>query len=68
MTTITQKLGVKIAKIRKQKGLTQEKLAELANVDYSYLNLIESGKRNPSIKKVAKIARTLHVSLKELIP
>lgn len=68
MATITQKLGAKISNRRKQKGLTQEKLAELANVDYSYMNLIESGKKNPSIKKLAKIAKVLGVPLKELIP
>lgn len=68
MTTVTQKLGSKIRRLRKQKGLTQEKLAELANLDYSYLNLIEAGKRNPTIKRLAKIARALHIQLKDLIP
>jgi len=68
MATITQKIGAKIKKIRKQKGLTQEKLSELTNIDYSYLNLIESGKRNPSIKRLHKIAKVLEVSLKELMP
>jgi transcriptional regulator with XRE-family HTH domain len=68
MATVTQKLGVKIRKIRKQKGLTQEKLAELANLDYSYLNMIEAGKKNPSIKKLAKIAKALGVSLQKLMP
>lgn len=68
MATVTQKLGTKIKKIRKQKGFTQEKLAEMANIDYSYLNLIESGKRNPSIKRLHKIAKVLEVPLRELIP
>ena len=68
MATVTQKLGDKIRKFRKQKELSQEKLAELAKIDYSYLNLIESGKRNPTIKRLAKIARVLGVSLKDLIP
>lgn len=45
MATITQKVGDRIKKFRKQKGLTQEKLAELAKIDYSYLNLIEAGKK-----------------------
>lgn len=67
MATVTQKLGDKIRKFRKQKGLSQEKLAELAKIDYSYLNLIEAGKRNPTIKRLAKIARVLGVPLKDLI-
>lgn len=68
MATVTQKLGDKIRKFRKQKGLSQEKLAELAKIDYSYLNLIEAGKRNPTIKRLHKIARVLKIPLKELIP
>lgn len=68
MASVTQKIGVKISKIRKQKKITQEKLAEMASIDYSYLNLIEAGKKNPSIKKLAKIARALGVSLKEIVP
>lgn len=68
MATITQKVGEQIRKYRKQKGLTQEKLAELANIDYSYLNLIESGKKNPTVKRLAKIARVLGVSLRDLVP
>lgn len=67
MATLVQKLGAKIRKVRRQKDLTQEKLAELAGVDYTYLNMIEAGKRNPSIKKLAKIARALSVSLSELL-
>ncbi len=68
MATLLQKLGLNIRKIREQNGLTQEKLAELARVDYSYLNLIENGRRNPSIKVVTKIARALGMSPKDLLP
>lgn len=67
MATLTQKLGSRIRKVRKQRNLTQEKLADLAGIDYTYLNMIEAGKRNPSIKKLAKIARALQVSLTELL-
>lgn len=67
MATVTQKFGVKIKKLRKIRGLTQEKLAELARIDYSYMNLIENGKRNPSLKLIARLARVLDVSLDELM-
>ncbi len=66
MSTINKKLGEKIRKIRTAKRLTQEDLAYQANIDYSYLNEIESGKRNPTVKRVAGIAKVLKVSLKEL--
>lgn len=67
MATIVQKFGLKLRKIRKSKGLTQEKLAEKAGIDFSYLNLIEAGKRNPTLKIIAKIARVLGTQLEELM-
>lgn len=66
MATLIEKFGKKIRELRKRQGLTQEKLAELARIDYSYLNLIEAGKRNPSLKRIAKLSRVLKVSLPEL--
>lgn len=66
MATLTEKFGLRIRELRKKQGLTQEKLAELAEIDYSYLNLIESGKKNPSLKRIGKLARVLKVSLSEL--
>jgi len=67
MATVVQKFGMKLRKIRKAKGVTQEKLAEKAGMDFSYLNLIEGGKRNPTLKIIAKIARVLGIRLDELM-
>lgn len=66
MATVNQKLGEKIRKIRIAKKLTQEDLAFQAGVDYSYLNEIEAGKRNPSVKRVAELSKVLDTPLKEL--
>lgn len=66
MATVNQKLGAKIRGIRKSKKMSQEELAFQAKIDYSYLNAIEAGKRNPSVKRVAEIARVLKISLKNL--
>ena len=46
---IRTKLGKKIKHYRNERGLTQEKLAELANIDYKYLQRLE-GKNPPAIK------------------
>lgn len=67
MATINQKFGAKVKELRKKKGLTQEKLAELTKIDYSYLNAIEAGKKNPSLRRIAKIARVLEVPVSELL-
>jgi transcriptional regulator with XRE-family HTH domain len=66
MTTINQKLGKKIKTLRKQARLSQEELAFQTMTDYSYLNQIEAGKKNPSIKRVAEIAKKLGISLSKL--
>ena len=60
-----QKLAERIERLRKQKGMTQEKLAEEAGLHRAYFWDIENG-RNISIKTAYKIARALGVSLGEL--
>jgi transcriptional regulator with XRE-family HTH domain len=51
---------------RKNKGLSQEKLAELANLDRTYISLLERGKRNPSLVCITYLCKALDISLSEL--
>lgn len=51
---------------RTQKGLAQEKLAELADLDRTYISLLERGKRNPTLTCIAKLARVLEVGYDDL--
>lgn len=60
-----QKLSQRIEKLRKDKGMTQEGLAEKAGLHRAYFWDIENG-RNISVKTAYKIARALGVSLNEL--
>jgi len=56
-----------IRKIRKKKGISQDKLSKLAEVAYNTIIKIESGAiKNPTIETVQKIAKALGVSLDEL--
>ncbi|MDR2479591.1 MAG: helix-turn-helix transcriptional regulator [Treponema sp.] len=48
-----------VRKFRKQKKLTQEKLAELCDSDPHYIGQIENGRRFPSIQFIEKIAAAL---------
>lgn len=66
MSNINEKLGKRIREIRKAKKMSQEELAYQSKTDYSYLNEIEAGKRNPSVKRINEIAKVLGVSIKEL--
>ena len=57
----------KLKKIREQKGLTIEKLAELSKISAGYLCHLENGSRkNPSIKVMKNIAKALNVDIAEI--
>lgn len=60
-------LGQKIKKLRKQQGLSQDKLARKAGIPYTTLTKIEIGViKNPSFKAVSKIAHAFNVNLDDL--
>ena len=59
-------LGKRIKELRKEAGLTQEKLAELIEIDTTSLSGIESGRHFPSLSTVEKIAKSLNVEMKAL--
>lgn len=62
------KYGAVIRRLRMQKDLSQERLAEIAKVDAKTIIQIEGGKRNPTLKTLQKNASALKVNLKELLP
>jgi len=58
----------KIRELRNKKGLSQEKLARLANVSFVTVVKIESGEsKHPTIQTMAGIAKALDISLDELV-
>lgn len=61
-------LSENIKKFRKKKGLSQDKLAKLADVTLTTLVKIESGVNdNPTIRTLKKIADALDVSIDEIV-
>ena len=60
------KIGPKIKAFRRQLGLQANKFAEQINISPSYLNLIESGKRNIDGDLLIKISKELRVELSDL--
>jgi transcriptional regulator with XRE-family HTH domain len=60
-------LGKAIKKYRLAVGLTQEQLAEKADLHWTYISGIERGVRNVSIVKLAKIAVGLRVRIRDLV-
>jgi transcriptional regulator with XRE-family HTH domain len=66
MSNINKEVGLNIRKIREDKGLSQEKLAALADLHRTYIGQIERGEKNIGLKNLEKIAKALHVNIKEL--
>lgn len=61
-------LSKRIKALRNKKGLSQEKLARLADVSFATIVKIESGEsKKPTIQTMAGIAKALDISLDELI-
>ncbi len=62
---IKQRVGNKIKEFRKLKGFSQEKLANLSEIDRTYLPTIEKGERNVSIEILERLAKALEINIKE---
>ena len=58
--------GQNVAKFRNERGFSQDKLAEEASLDRTYVSGIERGVRNPGIKVVIRLARALSVTTDQL--
>lgn len=60
--------GERVRALRKQKGVSQEDLAALAELDRSYLGHIERGEKNITLLKIYQLAAALECSVIELFP
>ncbi len=58
-------VGKRIKELRNKLGISQEELADIAELDRTYITSVECGKRNISIVNVEKLANALNVSLSE---
>ena len=68
MSREISQIGKNLKKLRKQKGLSQDKLSKLANISYNTVIKLESGGiTNPTIETLQKMDRALDVSVDELI-
>ncbi len=61
------KINFVLRQIREQKGISQDKLSDLAGLDRTYVSLVECGKRNPSLETIDKITRALDVKTWEVL-
>ena len=66
MSDIAKIIGQRIRNYRTQKGLSQEKLAELAGCHPTYIGQLERGEKNATLESVEKLASAMDISLSEL--
>ena len=66
-TRIQAAFGKAMRKFRDSAGLSQEKLAELANVHRTYVGDVERGERNISVVNMVKVADALRKKLSEVV-
>jgi transcriptional regulator with XRE-family HTH domain len=60
-------VGRNVRRIRRKKGLTQEKFAELSGFSQQYISSLEQGRRNPTVVTLYELAAALGVSHRELL-
>lgn len=65
MQDIKKVLGQRVRKLRLLKNISQEKLAELADLHRTYIGSIERGERNVSLENIQKICDALNLSISE---
>ncbi|WP_303176457.1 helix-turn-helix domain-containing protein [Paraprevotella xylaniphila] len=58
--------GQEVQRLRNEKGLSQEQLAEIAHVHRTYIGMIERAEKNITLLNIEKIAKALKVNIKDL--
>ena len=58
--------GVAVRKLRREKSISQEQLADMCCLHRTYISDVELGKRNVSLENIAKIASALGISITAL--
>jgi transcriptional regulator with XRE-family HTH domain len=66
-SNILEKFGERLKQLRKVKGLSQEQLAEKANLHRTYIGMIERAEKNITLLNIEKIANALETKITSLL-
>ena len=66
MSDIAKAVGQRIRNYRTQKGLSQEKLAELSGCHPTYIGQLERGEKNATLESIERITAALGITLSKL--
>ena len=67
MNLNNHQIGERIRTLRKRNGMTQEQLAEAANLSVPYISHMERGFKRPSLETLVRLAVALHVTADVLL-
>lgn len=65
--SIIIRFGKRVRQERTKRDLSQEQLAELANVHRTYVGMVERGEKNITLFNIERIAKALKISVSELL-
>lgn len=65
--TIEEAFGEVIRELRKAQKISQEKLAEVSNLDRSFISLLECGHKQPSLITIFQLAKAFKLSASKLL-
>ncbi|WP_261883516.1 helix-turn-helix domain-containing protein [Vibrio pelagius] len=68
MKDLAKRFGAKLRGKRKDKKVSQDQLALLADIDRSYIGRIERGEVNITLEKAYQLARVLGCDVRDLLP
>jgi transcriptional regulator with XRE-family HTH domain len=64
---VRARVGLNLQRLRREKGLSQEELADRAQIHQTYLSGVERGRRNPTITVLQRIAEALEADITDLV-
>ena len=62
-----ERLVVRLKKLRKARNMTQEELAKRADLSRTYVARLETGRQDPSLSTLERLAKALRVSVADLL-
>lgn len=68
LSNVFVRFGMRLREIRQKKGISQERLAELAGLHRTYVSSVERGERNISLENIDRLAIALGEPMAQLMP
>jgi transcriptional regulator with XRE-family HTH domain len=62
-----ERMAIKLKRLREQRGLSQEQLAERAGISRTYLARLETARQDPRLSTLEKLAKALRVKVQDLV-